>query len=792
MRRAVLALVLIVFVGGALVGGSSATAATGMTRVGGAPPRPAGMRVVGSVAGATRIPLTITLEPPDPGALESYATAVSTPGSIDYRDFLSVEEFRARFAPTDAQIAAVRSVLSADGLTLGAVTANGLSIKASGTAAQVSEAFSTSFDRVELAGGHTAFVNTSAPAVPSSVAATVQGVVGLNSFPVKRPSGLGLEGPTAADGPPVAQPSVITGGPEACEEGRAHPHGYTADDLASAYGFSGLYAQGDLGAGATIGLYELEPYEQSDVSAYEQCYGITPSVTNIPIDGFNETGRAGGEASGDIEDIVGLAPQAKLLVYEAQNAGASSLDNLAAMVSQLRVEVISISYGVCEALASREEVAAETVLFEEAAAQGQSVFVAAGDEGSDCPGENRGETELAVGTAGSGPFVTSVGGTQLTLGPPPTETTWNEEGFGGAGGVSRFAVMPAYQRDAAPSVGVIGADSSGVPCGAPAGEFCHEVPDVSASSASDGGYDFYFANQWTDAFGTSFAAPLWAAFVSLVNSSPACTGIGIGFVDPLLYKLAGEDYGKYFNDITTGNNDVGDVNGGLYPAGPGYDMATGLGTPIGSALSEGLCGTEREGVTMTDPGQQRVTVGTPVNLALDATNLNGAELTYTVSGLPAGLTVDAETGVITGTPTTAGTSTVTAVAEDFDGATRTVVFEWIVESPATAVVPPPTSATSAPASNGTPTPGGSPATTPTPGPRAKACTVPKLLGKSLATAKAELKGAGCELGKVAEPSRRAKGKQESLVVAAASPKPGARTTAAVFLRLAPQPAKRHH
>jgi len=247
-----------------------------------------------------------------------------------------------------------------------------------------------------------------------------------------------------------------------------------------------------------------------------------------------------------------------------------------------------------------------------------------------------------------------------------------------------------------------------VPCGAPAGEFCHEVPDVSASSASDGGYDFYIFEQWTDAFGTSFATPLWAAFVGLVNASPACAGVGIGFVDPLLYELAGEDYGKYFNDVTTGNNDVGEVNGGLYPAGPGYDMATGLGTPIGSALSEGLC-----------------------------------------PAVPS-------------------------------------------------VVPPPSSGDSAPTSDAAPTSseaptsGPVPATTPAPGPRAKACTVPKLLGKSLATAKAELKGAGCELGKVAEPSRRAKGKQESLVVAAASPKPGARTTAAVFLRLAPQPAKRHH
>ena len=790
MRRAFSALVLIVLVSGALVGGSSATAATGMTRVGAAAPRPAGMRVLGSLAGSTKIPFTVVLEPPDPGALENYATAVSTPGSLDFRDYLSVEEFRARFAPTDAQIAAVRSVLSADGLTPGAVTANGMSIKASGTAAQVAEAFSTSLDRVELAGGRTAFVNTSAPAVPSSVAATIQGIVGLNSFPVKSPGGRRAEGATGAAGPPAAQSNVVTGGPQPCAAGRedAVPAGYTADDLASAYGFSSLYAQGDLGEGVTIGLYELGPYEQSDVSAYEQCYGITPSVTNVPIDGFNEVGRGSIEESGDIEDVVGLAPEAKVFVYEAENRGSSPLDNLTAMVDENNVEVISISWAECEAFESREAAAAENVLFEEAAAQGQSVFVAAGDEGSNCDRQDPGHTGLALDNSSAGPFVTSVGGTHLSLGPPRAETAWNEGGFGGAGGVSKFALMPAYQRDAAPSLGVISAYSSGTPCGAPAGELCHEVPDVSASSAGDSGYDFYWDGQWISGFGDSFATPLWATFVGLTSWSPACTGVGIGFADPMLYKLAGEDYGKYFNDITTGNNDVGDVNGGLYPAGPGYDMATGLGSPIGGALSEALCAGEQEGVTMADPGPQRGTVGTPVSLSLHATNLNGAELTYTVEGLPAGLAVDAKTGVITGTPTTAGVTTVTAVAADVDGATKTVVFEWIVESPAGAGVRSSTGGSSAPTTNAAPAPNPAPA----PGPSAKACTVPKLIGKSLAEAKGELKGAGCELGKVAKPSRRAKGKQGALVVAAASPKPGAKTSAAVSLRLAPRPAKHHH
>ena len=85
----------------------------------------------------------------------------------------------------------------------------------------------------------------------------------------------------------------------------------------------------------------------------------------------------------------------------------------------------------------------------------------------------------------------------------------------------------------------------------------------------------------------------------MADASPACTGIQIGFVNPLLYQLAGSGYGKYFNDITTGNNDADDTNGGLYPASAGYDMATGLGSPIGAGLAEGLCGGPRTPAIVT-------------------------------------------------------------------------------------------------------------------------------------------------------------------------------------------------
>jgi subtilase family serine protease len=593
MHRAVAAAVLTVLVIGALLSGAATATAASMSRVGAAPRRPAGTQVVGSLAGRTRIPVTITLQPPDPAALQSYATAVSTPGSSAYRDYLSVAAFRARFGPTDAQIAAVRSALSSAGLTPSPVSANGLVITLSGSATQLSSAFSTSFDQVKLAGGRTAYANTNAPAVPNSIASMIQSVTGLNSLIVAQRLGLGRRPDSGRrDHATAERADEVTGGPQACGNGRAQPNSYTADELASAYGYSGLYGQGDLGAGETIGLLELEPYARSDVLNYASCYGISPSVTNISVDGFDPTATAMGEANGDIEDVFGLAPGAAVLDYQAPNTVSALLDVLTRMVSDDRADVMSTSWGICEAQTPPDFAAAENLELEEAAIQGQSFFAAAGDAGSAACGTP--DTELSVDDPGGQPFITAVGGTQLSaLGPPPTETTWNAGGFAGTGGISRFATMPGYQFDAVPSLNVIGGDSSGAPCAAPAGSYCREIPDVSASSAMNGGYDFYQGGRWANWYGTSFAAPLWAAFTALTEASPACTGVDIGFVNPLLYQLAGTDYGKYFNDITTGNNDADDTNDGLYPASAGYDMATGLGSPIGAGLAEGLCGGPR-------------------------------------------------------------------------------------------------------------------------------------------------------------------------------------------------------
>jgi hypothetical protein len=153
--------------------------------------------------------------------------------------------------------------------------------------------------------------------------------------------------------------------------------------------------------------------------------------------------------------------------------------------------------------------------------------------------------------------------------------------------------MPPYQRSAPAALGVIGPDSGGGACGAP---FCREVPDVSAVGDPHSGYVIDFAGHWLIDGGTSAAAPLWAALTALIDGDRACGGHALGFVDPALYEIAGGAYAANFNGVPDPSPSTGATTDdglaettGLFPIGPAYDMATGLGTPRAGALAASLC-----------------------------------------------------------------------------------------------------------------------------------------------------------------------------------------------------------
>jgi subtilase family serine protease len=490
----------------------------------------------------------------------------------------------------------------------------------------------------------------------------------------------------------------VTGGPQPCPAATSaatSQGGLTADQIASAYGMSGLYQAGgaggspDEGAGQTVAILELEPYDSNDIAAYEQCYGVDALVGNVPVDGGAGTGAGSGEAALDIENVIGLAPQSKIAVYEGPNQGAGPYDTFSAIISGRAAQVLSASWGQCEPLDGFSGAAAENTLFQEAAAEGITILSASGDDGSeDCYPV---PPTLQVDDPASQPFVTGVGGTSLTensAGTRLSETVWNDGPAVGAsgGGVSTFWSMPSYQSDAPSFLHVINANSSGTPCAASSGD-CREVPDVSADGDPATGYMIYWngANSagpgqltgWQAVGGTSGAAPAWAAMIALTNASARCGGVPIGFANPALYHAAATAYPSDFNDVMSGSNDMTGLNGGMFPAGSGYDMATGLGTPNASALAATMC---VDAISLANPGTQRSLLGSTVNLKISAIATRGAAVTYSAAGLPSGLSLNTSTGRITGRPNRLGTSTVTIAAADAAGSTAQTTFGWTIEA----------------------------------------------------------------------------------------------------------------
>jgi hypothetical protein len=190
--------------------------------------------------------------------------------------------------------------------------------------------------------------------------------------------------------------------------------------------------------------------------------------------------------------------------------------------------------------------------------------------------------------------------------------------------------------------------------------------------------------------GTSAAAPLWAAMIAMVNDLGSCRGFPIGFANPYLYSVAGANYGANFNSANNAdpnnlgapNNDANGLNFGKYPIAPEYDMATGLGTPIGSTLGSSLCAQRSPvfAVLVNNPGGQLSLTGHFVAVQISGSDSGGQALKFTAAGLPAGLSMSAS-GLITGIPLFAGSGVVTVNATDQYNNSGGTQFAWTVITP---------------------------------------------------------------------------------------------------------------
>lgn len=398
--------------------------------------------------------------------------------------------------------------------------------------------------------------------------------------------------PPLSGGPssPFQGPPIYTG-PRPLSIGTGPVGGLAPTDIQNAYNTTPIPTPG---RGTTLALVELDGYYAPDIGQYEALFSVLPpppptfpQIVNILLDGFQgKPVTLGGqiEVTLDIDMMLALAYDAsKILVYEAPNSLANFLDVLAHIANDDLASSVSCSWGIPENFAPLPLIIAENYVFAQMALQGQSFFDASGDNGAFDDGQT-----LSVDNPADEPYVTGVGGTTLaTNGPGGTyasETVWNNNvlngGGGGGGGISIYWAQPYYQ------FGLVSSASLG-------SKTMRNVPDVALDADPNTGYDIFVTDQadnppllkgWLTIGGTSAAAPLWAAFLATVNGVLAFRHQPpVGFVNPPLYTIARDStrYANDFHDITVGDN-------GYYPAVPGYDAATGLGSFNGFNLYNDL------------------------------------------------------------------------------------------------------------------------------------------------------------------------------------------------------------
>jgi len=530
-----------------------------------------------------QVQLSVVLPPSNNGQLQTLLHNLYNPSSPGYHQWLRPGQFAGQFGPSTVEVDAVESWLHGAGLTQ--TTVSGSAVKVSAPVAQVSAALGTSFKQYQTRSGRRGYLAQTAPLVPQSLAGgQIVAILGLNTLSSFEPENTSIKAEaSSANG--GLQPNAD--GLTSCSAAKAEAAQgyYTLDTLGAAYGVDSLLADGQDGNGETIGVYELASHSGSDVATYEDCFGLTNSVSTVSIDGGG--GAVGGdgtaEADLDIEQAATQAPGASVISYEGPNTAQGAYDTWSSMVTSDAAQVISTSWGECELAAESDgTIGSYTELFERAASQGQTIFAASGDSGSeDCYPYYSSTTEQ-VDYPASDAWVTAVGGTSLY--GVGDEAAWNRcqsdestacanvlngEGAGG-GGMSRYEPRPTDQ----PNILYWSTPKS-------CGHYCREVPDISANAGI--GMVIEANGGWTAEGGTSFAAPFMAGLVA--DRDDGCTTL-TGVWTPVLYALAAEgSYGTALTDITSGNTDLTGSNGGAYPATSGYDAASGLGSPLAAGLS---------------------------------------------------------------------------------------------------------------------------------------------------------------------------------------------------------------
>jgi subtilase family serine protease len=593
-----------------------------------------------------------------PAELDSFLQEVYDPSSPSYRHFLTPQEFTARFGPTQENYDAVVRYAKANGLTVVGGSRDGMDVQVQGSVENIQTAFHVIMASYQHpTENRTFYAPDREPTADLPFA--LWHISGLDNFSIPHPASLHKN--------LTVKSNVVKG---SCPSAS-----YCGSDMRAAY-YGGTALTG---AGQTLGLLEFEGYDIADLNTY---FTNAKQTNNVPVVGISAGGASlsclASSGCDDTEQIldmtqaISMAPGLSALDVYVGNTDTAILSAMSTH-SPLNAQ-ISSSWTWQPADASTDD-----PYFKKFAAQGQNYFQAAGDSGS----YTSKSTDVFPA---DDPNVTTVGGTDLQVsgagGAWSSETVWVD---GGGGFFSKDALpIPSYQQQA----GVITSANKG-------STTLRNAPDVAAES----NFDVYVcADQTTctanEYGGTSFAAPMWAGYMALVNQQAVANGKPtLGFLNPLIYSIGlGTGYTTAFHDITSGSN-------GGFSAVTGYDLTTGWGSPNGSGLINALAsGTPTPNFTISaSPTSVSVVQGSNGTSTITTAVSGGfsSAIALTAAGQPTGVTVSfsptsiAAPGSGTSTMTMAvasttatGTYTITVTGTG-GGTTHTATVSLTVTAPAT-------------------------------------------------------------------------------------------------------------
>lgn len=510
---------------------------------------------LGPAPGSTSLNIIVVLPVHNTAALQQYILNITNPNSPQYGQSLTPAQFVASYAPTTAQVQTVTNYLQQQGFQSISVEPNNLFVDATGTVSQINAAFNTNVELFSQ-NGQQVYANTLTAQIPSSMSGQVVAVLGLNNAGTMQ---LPLHNQQNSI-PAVGLPN--------------YPASYTPQGYWTAYNATGVTT----GSRTSIAIFAEGDLDQVmiDLRDAEQAFGLPQVPYEVVRVGVASTDTSGAdEFDMDTQYSTGMAGNVKkLYVYDTTSLSDS---DVALEFSRFATDDVakagSASFGICELFPYLDgSMLADDEVFLEAAAQGQTVFASMGDTGGFCPVE-AGANGVPAGAPfvnypAASPYVVGVGGTTLVTN---TNDTYDEElaWYAGGGGISQFEGAPYWQTAA----------------NLPSSQLSSKgLPDISMVADPYSGVTIYMDGEAECCYGgTSLSSPLslgvWARMLT-ENSR-------LGFASPRLYSLydGNTTPGSYpeggFHDITLGDNTP-------YPALPGWDFATGLGTLYVSQLATDL------------------------------------------------------------------------------------------------------------------------------------------------------------------------------------------------------------